>query len=132
MARYRRRGKERREGKARGARKQIGEEMVRPKSQGSASGLVPWLIWSHCRGGSIARHAMLISYGASSRSWCGCVGQGEELIKGELMIGRGRDLLGQGGTPSRANLKAGADESRSSDVGPAGVVHDSTDIYLQK
>lgn len=75
---------------------------------------------------------MLISYGASSRSWCGCVGQGEELIKGELMIGRGRDILGQGGTPSRANLKPGADESRTSDVGPAGVVRESTDIYQEE
>lgn len=52
------------------------------------------------------------------------MGQGVELIKGELMIGHGRDILGQGGIPSRANLKAGADESRTSDVGPAGVVRE--------
>lgn len=61
--------------------------------------------------------------------------KGRELIKGELMIGCGRDILGQGGTPSRANLKPGADESRSSDVGPAGVVHDgafSTDICIYR
>lgn len=60
------------------------------------------------------------------------MGQGEELIKGELVIGHGRDILGQGGTPSRANLKPGADESRTSDVGPAGVVHESTGLYSEK